>query len=616
MPARKIAITIAGAVSLGSYESGVVYEILSALAAHNTWALQQNPPVDTYEIDVITGASAGGMTAAILALNLLLDGDALSKPYDNVLYNAWVRDIDITNLLPLRTTKPRPPLQNQPSSFHVPEPPAKSLLSSDRVIEISLEALLNQHLQTPWPKTPHPAVDPGQKFGLGLAITNLSGIDYGRPTASGHSFSYTDHQDQLTKTFTRADMLPASSADSARWLAFWEPLRAAAVASGAFPIAFRVQDLLRRRSDYNADAFANKFWDDPADRHFAYTDGGVFQNQPLGMAKNLVEDLHPGPRIAENRAFLFISPSAMKSSDLPWTDKPGTSFRKGFGSANANFKNVGLRLVSAVMTQSSFQDWVTAEKLNDKIRLLDRRAEELAALYANGTLKPDQTRPVAEALLGSLFRTTLAEAPDAKASPVVPANHPAQQLSEARTQLRQQYTDLYNQVSGASAPSLGAYASPQVADAWLDAVLILECGAGLHEKEAMYIYDFIADRKMLAGAGLEAFQGFLSVDLRIHDYNYGRTIGRDCLLSYKNNAADPSHFFSILHWSPTDKIPTPDKKLNDASLQQVPEPRRTLLADRLSDAGDSLLKEGGVGAVLRWGARRLLRKLINKWLGL
>ena len=84
----------------GSYESGVAFEILDALSQHNQWAAQNNPD-ERIEIDVLTGASAGGMTVAMIAQRLLFDGAAMNLPYDNPLYNAWVRDVDISKLLTL-----------------------------------------------------------------------------------------------------------------------------------------------------------------------------------------------------------------------------------------------------------------------------------------------------------------------------------------------------------------------------------------------------------------------------------------------------------------------------------------------------------------------------------
>src|SRR5271165_518838 len=93
----RLAITIAGAVSLGSFEAGVLFEILDALAQHNQAA---RPEARIY-VDVLTGASAGGMTAAIAAQTMLYCWPAVTDAYDNPFYNAWVAGVDIDGLLPL-----------------------------------------------------------------------------------------------------------------------------------------------------------------------------------------------------------------------------------------------------------------------------------------------------------------------------------------------------------------------------------------------------------------------------------------------------------------------------------------------------------------------------------
>ena len=54
---KRLAITIAGAVSLGSYEAGVLYEVLDAIHQHN--CVPGTPDEERIEIDVLTGASAG-----------------------------------------------------------------------------------------------------------------------------------------------------------------------------------------------------------------------------------------------------------------------------------------------------------------------------------------------------------------------------------------------------------------------------------------------------------------------------------------------------------------------------------------------------------------------------
>src|ERR1700722_5257186 len=94
---KRLAITIAGAVSLGSYEAGVLYEVLDAIHQHNP--LDGVTDDEKILIDVITGASAGAMTAAIVAQKMLYSAQEFRGPYDNPLYNVWVRRINLDRLL-------------------------------------------------------------------------------------------------------------------------------------------------------------------------------------------------------------------------------------------------------------------------------------------------------------------------------------------------------------------------------------------------------------------------------------------------------------------------------------------------------------------------------------
>src|SRR6476661_7631055 len=94
---KRLAITIAGAVSLGSYEAGVLYEVLDAIHQHNI--VPGTPDEERIEVDVLTGASSGGMTAAIVAHKMLYAANEFRGPYDNPLYNVWVKQIDLKGLL-------------------------------------------------------------------------------------------------------------------------------------------------------------------------------------------------------------------------------------------------------------------------------------------------------------------------------------------------------------------------------------------------------------------------------------------------------------------------------------------------------------------------------------
>jgi hypothetical protein len=280
--AKKLAVTIAGAVSLGSYESGVAFEILDALAQHNGWADQNKLPDERIEIDVLTGASAGGMTVSMIAQRLLFDGAAMNLPYDNPLYNAWVKDIDISKLL----------------ARGADESLTHSIFSSDCVIAISETYLKARYTGPPPPVLPHAALSSDGALRLGLSLSNLNGVDYCRNTSSGSQFIYTDHQDQL--------LVPLHSPSDDR-PELWETIRGAAVACGAFPFAFRVQDLARNIVDFPSQFLVRDLWGGNPSRFFTYTDGGVFQNEPLGMAKNLVELLPDGHLNALNRGYCFIA---------------------------------------------------------------------------------------------------------------------------------------------------------------------------------------------------------------------------------------------------------------------------------------------------------------------
>ena len=99
---KRVAITIAGAVSLGSYEAGVTYELLEALRVHNEAADEAGTPDAKIYVDVITGASAGGMTAAMLAQWLMFRGDSMKGALTNPLYHAWVERISLAGLAKLQ----------------------------------------------------------------------------------------------------------------------------------------------------------------------------------------------------------------------------------------------------------------------------------------------------------------------------------------------------------------------------------------------------------------------------------------------------------------------------------------------------------------------------------
>ena len=114
---------------------------------------------------------------------------------------------------------------------------------------------------------------------MGVALTNLNGIASGYQVKSAGEFTYLDYSDQLTRPVV------AAQCDT---MDFWEPLRKAAVACGAFPFAFRTQSFERsKKADPNDYISPNLIWKG-GPRTYTYSDGGILQNQPLGMESSAI----------------------------------------------------------------------------------------------------------------------------------------------------------------------------------------------------------------------------------------------------------------------------------------------------------------------------------------
>jgi hypothetical protein len=524
---HRLAITIAGAVSLGSFEAGVLFEVLDALGQHN----QAAPDGDRIYIDVLTGASAGGMTAAITAQNLLYNSEALEKPYDNPFYNAWVAGVDIQGLLPLGAS----------------EPPDRSVLSSDFVHRIADRFLLSRYQQPQVPPaSPHPAVNPqAGPIRLGLALSNLNGVDFARKLLSGGTFNYTLFQDQIT--FSLGATTDAAS--------FWEPVQKSTRACGAFPFAFRPLGIARKQVDYKS-PFLVPWTQDP--QAFTYTDGGVFQNQPLGMAKNLV-DMADDHRDTETRSYLFVSP-------LP-VDPTLGDITEG----SAAFLAMTHALVDAIYNQAGFRDWIQAESVNDAVNILNQRAQQLLTLLQGRVIQAVALQGVTDALLPR-FQLNAAE------------------LAAAKTQLQTQFAQEYK--------SLQVSNGPQVADVWIDTLLVLELAADLHEKDEMYIYSVTANKGDLAGAGFFSFFGFLYRDFRDHDYDLGRQKAQAFLSNLYNVSGGK---LPQLIYAPKPIHPIQPTPPNGFTPAMIPERNRKDLYNALAKAVDTLLAEMGFSWIVRKG---------------
>ncbi len=351
-------------------------------------------------------------------------------------------------------------------------------------------------------------------------------------------------------------MLVDSTSDQA---AFWEPIRVAAMACGAFPFAFRIRSIFRNRYEYFPPGQANDpallpFTSDP--KMMTYTDGGMLNNQPLGIAKSLV-DLIDNHQNSDSRFYLFVSPHAKTSS-----------VSDALTETNSTFYTLLKRIVDVIFGQAAFQDWATAEEYNEQIKRLDASATGLVRLLTLGQLTAAMLQPVNATLLGALF------------------SNDAAGRTKDLIRLRQQYSQECLTLHGID----GTGASE---DEFLNSLLVLEKSAELGAFDVMNVFGVTAQDSELASSAATAFMGFFDQKYRDHDYDVGRQkaqavlsdsaqltkLGLGPLLNYKQKPIRPI-----------------DSSLANLTLKNANQDEVDSVIDRLEDDIKMILTDAGVSS--------------------
>ncbi|WP_235112279.1 hypothetical protein [Acaryochloris sp. 'Moss Beach'] len=185
------------------------------------------------------------MTACLLAQNLLYNGNSLTKAYDNPLYNAWVKEVDIVKLLDFNSNE---------------DDQKKSLLNIKVVEDIANKYLLDEKKLELKSKEnsgilhKHPAVSSEVK--IGVAMSNLSGFSYNIKTKTQQKFGYTRYKDQFicsikkTGKGEQSELLEKQLNENNLWIdaepTTWSDIRNAGISSGAFPLAFPLRSIKRK----------------------------------------------------------------------------------------------------------------------------------------------------------------------------------------------------------------------------------------------------------------------------------------------------------------------------------------------------------------------------------
>ncbi len=253
-------------------------------------------PLHNISIDVFSGASAGGMCAAIAAVMVQGSFEHIRTPSDpsvtgtsNKFYESWVNKIDIERLL-----------QEQDLADGKP---VVSLLDSTVIDEIADYAL------APGAATPRPYMS--NSLTLFLTLTNVRGIPFSLNGVADGSIEediayYADRLQFETvvgdsKPVARgAKPLPVGSNAGA-----WPLLKDAAKATGAFPVFLAPRKIDRSAGDYLNSPWeplsvtnppsVTPHWPLHADDTFTTlnVDGGMTDNDPFELAHDFLAIHNP-----------------------------------------------------------------------------------------------------------------------------------------------------------------------------------------------------------------------------------------------------------------------------------------------------------------------------------
>jgi hypothetical protein len=350
----QIGLTMSGAISAGAYTAGVLDFLVEALDA---WEDARNGPEGDgapnhrVGLKVMSGASAGGITAAIAAIALVDGGDpdGRRKPpgsyvrdgfhyryYLPKLYETWVvkptfvaESKEATDFLSLsdietpNTTDSYAATSKVPPSGQAKVGTVISILNTRLLDEIARNALKVDYLVKP----PRPYV--ASNLHIYLTLSNLRGVPYQVPfrTTAYHMISHGDrvhYRVEGVGTWTASSQFadhdkqrPISVADligpAGEPTAKWKDYAICALASSAFPVGLSARQLDTTLGVVGANDESDEYgerlfpeadllkssrifpdWNPPPSAGdlywFTVADGGIIDNDPFEYAHFSLKD--------------------------------------------------------------------------------------------------------------------------------------------------------------------------------------------------------------------------------------------------------------------------------------------------------------------------------------
>lgn len=338
----ELGLVLGGTVSSGAFTAGVLDFLVEALDALDSAQAIKDPdaPDTRVVLKVVGGASGGGVNAAILGRLIPYSFPHIVEPNpathtQNPFFDIWVNTLDISGMLSCDDINEKKGLPSVLNSSPI-----------DAAANIMVQFVANPY------GVSHPSpfrqwVDP--TLTMFLTLTNLRGVPYTIDFNGGALHDpklkqpFVNHGDYVRfELDTRPDVTLPIREDAfgvSLWregegFVDWEKVSTFGIATGAFPIGFKVRDLSRPMAHYayrtvvapseNGQSqirWLTPSWDDlrdpegmlPDTYSFPCVDGGAINNAPVELVRTAMAGMlshNERKGTLARRAVLLVDPFA------------------------------------------------------------------------------------------------------------------------------------------------------------------------------------------------------------------------------------------------------------------------------------------------------------------
>jgi hypothetical protein len=360
-----LGINMAGAVSAGAYTAGVLDFLTEALDEWYKEKSAPNPAVPMHNlcIEAFSGASAGGMCAAIAAAMVQGPFEHIHNPQapptretTNKFYESWVNKIDIQWLLQ-----------------------DADLANGGKVVSLLDSTIIDQiadYALTPGSSSLPPYIS--KSLTLFLTLTNVRGVPYSlNGDAPGSAEEEIGYYADWLQFETVGSMAEQPASPGAKPLppgantGAWPLLKEAAKATGAFPLFLAPRQIARDVEDYCHSPWeplsdprpdlVKPHWDLKLGDTFTTlnVDGGVTDNDPFQLTHDYLA-IHNPKAVRNTDTGELQNPSGQddaNSAVLTVAPFPAdTLYNKNYDfAANSSIFGMLPNLFTALISQSRFQ---------------------------------------------------------------------------------------------------------------------------------------------------------------------------------------------------------------------------------------------------------------------